>query len=127
MDMNQILQQAQQMGEQLMAQQAQAAATVYEGQAGGGVVKISVTGGFEFKGVQIDPSAVDPSDVEMLEDLVLAALNDAISQIGDGDDGGLGENNNKRPRPPTAENNRVPASPCHGRCHNLPRYDNATA
>jgi hypothetical protein len=88
-DMNALLQQAQQMGEALMAQQAEAASTVYEGQAGGGAVKIGVTGGFEFQTVTIAPGAVDPSDVGMLEDLVLAALNDAVSQIGETGDGGL--------------------------------------
>lgn len=88
-DMNALLQQAQQMGEQLVAQQKQAASEVHEGQSGGGVVKIQVTGGFEFKSVTIDPAAVDPNDVEMLQDLVLAALNDAVSQIDDGGAGGM--------------------------------------
>ena len=90
LDMNAILQQAQAMGEQLMAAQEEAAAQVYEGQAGGGAVKISVTGGFAFQNVTIAPNAVDPDDVEMLEDLILAALNDAVAQVGDaGDAGGM--------------------------------------
>jgi nucleoid-associated protein EbfC len=90
LDMNAILQQAQQMGEQLMAAQEQAASEVYEGQAGGGAVKISVSGGFEFQNVTIAPNAVDPTDVEMLEDLILAALNDAVGQVSaaGGDAGG---------------------------------------
>lgn len=88
MDMNALLQQAQAMGEQLMAAQQEAAAQVYEGQAGGGAVKITVTGGMEFKDVSISPNAVD--DVEMLQDLVLAALNDAMAQVGaNAGDGGL--------------------------------------
>lgn len=86
-DMDAIIQQAQQMGEQLMAAQQEAAATVYEGQAGGGAVKIEVTGGYEFRSVTISPSAVDPDDVTMLEDLVLAALHDAVRQIGGGGGG----------------------------------------
>lgn len=77
------------MGEQLMAQQEQAATTVYEGQSGGGVVKIQVTGGLEFQSVTIDPAAVDPDDVEMLQDLVLAALNDATSQMAESGGGGM--------------------------------------
>ena len=89
LDMNSLLQQAQQMTQQLMAAQAEAAAQVHEGQAGGGVVRIAVTGGFEFKSVTIDPSAVDPDDVEMLEDLVLAALNDAVARIGESQGDGL--------------------------------------
>jgi len=82
-DMSELLQQAQAMSEQLMAGQAEAEATVVEGQAGGGAVTVVVTGGLEFKSVSINPSAVDPDDVEMLEDLVLAALNDAAEKIGE--------------------------------------------
>jgi len=87
-DMNALLQQAQEMGEQLMAAQQSAATEVFEGQAGGGAAKIEVTGGFEFQSVTISPAAVDPNDVDMLQDLVLAALNDAVGQIGEGAGGG---------------------------------------
>ncbi len=89
LDMNAILQQAQQMGEQLMAAQEEASAQVYEGQAGGGAVKITVTGGFEFKDVTISENAMTAGDVEMLQDLVLAALNDAVAQVGEAGDGGM--------------------------------------
>ena len=54
-----------------------------EGHAGGGVVKVEVTGGGEFLSVTIDPQVVDPAEVEMLQDLVLAALRDASSRIAD--------------------------------------------
>lgn len=81
-DMNALLQQAQQMSEQLVAAQQVAAAQVFQGQAGGGAVKVEVTGALEFRSVSIASGAVDPNDVEMLEDLVLAALNDAASQMG---------------------------------------------
>ena len=77
-DMSALLAQAQQMSEQLMAQQTAAQAAEVEGQSGGGAVKVRMTGGGEFLSVTIAPSAVDPDDVEMLEDLVLAALNDAV-------------------------------------------------
>jgi DNA-binding YbaB/EbfC family protein len=87
-DMNSLLQQAQQMGEQLMAAQQEAAAQIYHGQAGGGAVKIEVTGAFDFQSVTITPDAVDPNDIEMLQDLVLAALNDAVTQIAPAQDGG---------------------------------------
>lgn len=80
-DMGGLLEQAQQMAQQLMAAQEDAEAQVYEGQAGGGAVRISVTGGFDFQSVTIAPTAVDPDDVEMLQDLVLAALHDAVGQI----------------------------------------------
>ena len=73
--------QAQQMQEQLAAAQAEVAEQVVQGQAGGGAVRVEVTGAMEFRSVTIDPSAVDPDDVEMLQDLVLAALHDATNQV----------------------------------------------
>jgi DNA-binding YbaB/EbfC family protein len=62
--------------------QEELAATIVEGTAGGGVVTAKVTGGREFEGIKIDPSAVDPDDVEMLEDLVTAAIQDAMTKAG---------------------------------------------
>ena len=82
-DMSSLLAQAQQMAEQLTAQQEAAQETEVEGQAGGGAVKIRMTGGGEFLSVRIAPTAVDPEDVEMLEDLILAALNDAVANAAD--------------------------------------------
>jgi DNA-binding YbaB/EbfC family protein len=79
--MNDLLKQAQKMQEQLMEAQASAAAQVIEGQSGGGVVKVTVTGAMEFQSVSIDPDAVDPDDVSMLEDLVLAAIHDAVGKV----------------------------------------------
>ena len=61
--------------------QQEAAETVVEGVAGGGAVKVRVTGGMDFQSVEIDPGAIDPADPEMLQDLVLAALHDAMSQV----------------------------------------------
>lgn len=92
LDMGALLEQAQQMGEQLMAAQAEAAAKVVEGQSGGGAVRIEVTGAGEFISVKIAPGAVNPDDVEMLEDLVLAALHDATKQLEEaaGAEGGAG-------------------------------------
>ena len=81
-DMGALLKQAQQMQEQLLAAKAEAETQEVEGQAGGGVVKVRVTGGMEFRSVTIDPSAVDPDDVSMLEDLVLAAIRDAVAKAG---------------------------------------------
>ncbi|HEX8770207.1 MAG TPA: YbaB/EbfC family nucleoid-associated protein [Acidimicrobiales bacterium] len=79
-DMNELLKQAQKMQEQLMQARSDAAEQEVEGQAGGGMVKVRVTGDMEFRGVTIDPTAVDPDDVEMLEDLVLAAIRDAVTK-----------------------------------------------
>ena len=63
-----------------MQARATAAEAEVEGQAGGGVVKVRVTGGMEFRDVTIDSSVVDPGDVQMLEDLVLAAVRDAVAR-----------------------------------------------
>ncbi|MCX7620377.1 MAG: YbaB/EbfC family nucleoid-associated protein [Acidimicrobiales bacterium] len=80
-DMGGLLQAAVQMQQQFLEAQQEAASTVVEGAAGGGAVRIEVTGGMEFRGVHIDPAAVDPDDVELLEDLILAALGDAMSKV----------------------------------------------
>ena len=80
-DMGSLLGMAMEMQQQMIAAQAEAAEAVVEGQAGGGVVRIEVTGGLEFQAVHIDPDAVDPDDVEMLQDLVLAALHDAVARV----------------------------------------------
>ncbi|HEY3524204.1 MAG TPA: YbaB/EbfC family nucleoid-associated protein [Candidatus Limnocylindrales bacterium] len=58
--------------------QAELEATIVDGSAGGGAVKATVTGKQELVSLSIEPSAVDPSDVEMLQDLVVAAVNDAL-------------------------------------------------
>ena len=72
----------QRMQQQLMQEmariQAELEATTVDGSAGGGVVKATVTGKQDVVSIEIDPSAVDPADVEMLQDLVVAAVNDAI-------------------------------------------------
>jgi len=81
LDFGALMEQASNMQSQMLAAQQQAAETLIEGVSGGGVVKISVTGGLDFQGVTIDPSAVDPADVDMLQDLVLAALHHAVEQI----------------------------------------------
>lgn len=82
-DFGSLMAQASNLQAQMLAAQQQLAETELEGVAGGGAVRVTVTGGFEFRAVSIDPSAVDPSDVEMLEDLVLAALTDAAARIAD--------------------------------------------
>ena len=85
-DLSGLLEQAQSM----MSASAAAADALVEGSAGGGLVKVSVDGHYDFKRVTIDPSVVDPADVDMLQDLVLAALRDAVSQVVDNQQGALG-------------------------------------
>ena len=81
LDLGSLLDMAGQMQQQMAQAQAAAEAATFEGVAGGDVVKITVTGGGEFTSVVIDPEVVDPADVEMLQDLVLAALHDAMAQV----------------------------------------------
>ncbi len=85
-DLSALLSQAQEM----MAGAQEAAAEVVTGQAGGGMVKVEVNGHYEYQSITIDPSVVDPSDIEMLQDLVLAALRDASEQIAEGQGDMLG-------------------------------------
>lgn len=70
----------QQMQNRLAKIQQELAETMVEGSAGGGVVTAQVSGAREFQGIKIDPSAVDPDDVEMLEDLITAAITDAMAK-----------------------------------------------
>jgi nucleoid-associated protein EbfC len=81
--MGNLLKQAQAMQEQMLAAQEQAAAQEVEGQAGGGRVKVTTTGALEFTRVRIDPSVVDPLEIELLEDLILAAVHDAVARARD--------------------------------------------
>ena len=77
-DISQIMKQAQQMQQQLAAAQAELSERRFEGSAGGGMVTAVVTGGPELVEITISPDVVDPEDVEMLEDLVIAAVRQAM-------------------------------------------------
>jgi len=70
----------QQMQNRMMKIQDELANTVIEGSAGGGVVTVRVNGQKEFQDIKIDASAVDPDDVEMLEDLISVAVKDAMGK-----------------------------------------------
>ncbi len=76
-DMQMILQQAQKMQEQLMAAQAELATAEVIGQAGNGLVQVTMTAAQEVRDIRIDPGVVDPDDVETLQDLIVGALLDA--------------------------------------------------
>jgi DNA-binding YbaB/EbfC family protein len=79
--MSGLLAQAQQMQQQLMAAQQQLAEAEVHGQAGGGLVRVTVKGSGEVVAVTIDPKVVDPDDVETLQDLIVGALADASAQV----------------------------------------------
>ena len=75
-NMQQLMKQAQKMQQQMAAAQEQLAAAELTGTSGGGLVTVTVNGAGEVLAMKIDPKAVDPDDVESLEDLVLAAIRD---------------------------------------------------
>ena len=79
MDMNKLLQQAQQMQEQVQKAQEEIANEIVEGTAGGGAVTVKVTGAGKLVEIKISKDAIDPNDPETLEDLVLAAVNSALT------------------------------------------------
>ena len=78
MNIKQLMKQAQQMQEQM---QQQMASIEVEGSAGGGMVKARMSGAKELLGISIDKEAVDPNDVDMLQDLVVAAVNEAVRKV----------------------------------------------
>ena len=75
-----LLKQAQQMQQRLSRVQEELEQATVEGSAGGGVVKVVATGKLKIQSVEIAPDAVDPTDVEMLQDLVQAAVNEAMDK-----------------------------------------------
>ena len=78
MDMNKLMQQAQEMQEQLQKVQEEAANETVEATAGGGMVTVTANGAGEIVEIKIQKEAIDPDDPEMLADLVLAAVNEAL-------------------------------------------------
>jgi nucleoid-associated protein EbfC len=77
-DMNKLLKQAQEMQAQMEQAQEELAHEIVEASAGGGMVTVKATGAGEITEVVIDPKAIDPDDPELLQDLVLAAVNEAL-------------------------------------------------
>ena len=97
MDMGAMMKQVQKMQAEMVEAQEQLKDEVVEASAGGGMVKVKMTGGLELREIKIDPDAIDPEDAEVLEDMVTAAVNEALraaqelaeSKLG-GATGGLG-------------------------------------
>jgi nucleoid-associated protein EbfC len=77
-NMQQLLKQAQKMQEDMLKAQESLKDEVVEASAGGGMVRVVVTGDLVVKSIAIDPQAVDPDDVELLQDMVLAAINEGM-------------------------------------------------
>ena len=78
MDMQKLMKQAQKMQNDMAKAQEKLKEMKVEGVAGGGMVKVVATGGNEIVDIQINPEVVDPEDVKMLQDLILAAINEAM-------------------------------------------------
>ena len=81
MNMNNMMKQVQKMQKQMEEQQKMLEESEYTATAGGGAVEVTVTGKKVVTKVKLDPDAVDPDDVEMLEDLIMVAVNDAMKQV----------------------------------------------
>jgi DNA-binding YbaB/EbfC family protein len=79
-NVTQIARMAQQMQAQMAQAQDELRETTLEATSGGGAVRVVITGAQEIRAIEIDPAAVDPAEVEMLQDLVVAAVNDAIAR-----------------------------------------------
>ena len=77
-NMQQLLAQAQKMQQEMLAAQESLKDEVVEASAGGGMVTVKVTGDLVVKSIEIDPQAVDPEDLELLQDMVLAAVNEGL-------------------------------------------------
>lgn len=85
-NMNQLMKQAQQMQQKLAEAQESMSEVTVDASAGGGMVKVTVDGAMQLKSVTIDPDALDPEDVEMLQDMIVAAVNEAcrgVAEIAD--------------------------------------------
>ena len=78
MDMNKMLEQVQQMQQEMHKAQEELKDETVQATAGGGMVTVTASGGGEIREIKIDPKAIDPNDPEMLEDLVVAAVNEAL-------------------------------------------------
>ena len=77
-NLNQMMKQVQQMQAEMMKAQEALKSEVVEASAGGGMVTVKITGDLQLREIRIDPDAVDPEDVELLQDMILAATNEAI-------------------------------------------------
>ena len=90
-NIQQLARQAQKLQDDMEAASKELETKEYEATAGGGAVKVTVTGKMELTKVEISPEVVDPEDVEMLEDVILLALNDALRQVDEKTESTMGQ------------------------------------
>ncbi|NCC07003.1 MAG: YbaB/EbfC family nucleoid-associated protein [Clostridia bacterium] len=89
-NMNQLMQQAQQVQENMKAKQAELEETEYSVTSGGGMVEITMKGTHQVTKLKINPDVVQPDDIEMLEDLVAAAVNEAVRVVDEAGEAEMG-------------------------------------
>ncbi|MBE6715214.1 MAG: YbaB/EbfC family nucleoid-associated protein [Ruminococcaceae bacterium] len=90
-NMQSMIKQAQKMQEDMAALQEELDAREYDISAGGGAVSVKITGKLEVKNIEIDPDVVDPDDVETLQDILVAAMNEAIKTVNDTNSNEMGK------------------------------------
>ena len=83
-NVNKLMQQAQEMQERMQQKQSELEETEYTAKGSGGTVEVTMRGDYNVSAVKIDPDIVDPEDVEMLEDMVAAAFNEAVRAVKEG-------------------------------------------
>jgi len=90
-NMKDLMKQAQKMQAEMMKSQTELESKEFEASSGGGVVKVVLSGKYELKSLKIDPAAVDPEDVEMLEDMIMAAIQEAHSKVSEASEETMGK------------------------------------
>ena len=91
MDMKNLMKQAQQMQQQMQKVQEELAARTVEAESGGGLVKVVLNGKQEMVSIAIDPKAADPEEIDFLEDLILAAMQEAQKKVAEMTQDAMGE------------------------------------
>lgn len=90
-NMNNLLKQAQRMQKQMEEQQRELEEKEFTASAGGGAVEVTISGKHEVRGIKLSPEVVDPDDIEMLEDLIVAATNEALRQVTEATEASVGK------------------------------------
>lgn len=93
MNMNQIMKQAKKMQEEMTKSQENLASKTFESSTGGGAVSVQVNGAKQLQNIKIQKDVVDPDDVEMLQDLILTCVNDALKKVDDATNAEFGKYN----------------------------------
>lgn len=90
-NMNDLMKQAKKMQEQMLKSQQELEDKLFSASSGGGMVTVEMTGKYELKSLKINPEAVDPNDVEMLEDLIVAAILEAHTKVSEASEESMGK------------------------------------